>query len=61
MAYWSSLTWYEGVVCLRALVEVAGWVAAGEADEHRDHPWLLSGPAFSVRLAALTCAPVFPR
>ena len=56
----ASLAWYEGVVCLRALVEVAGWVAAGEADEHPGHPWLLSGPAFSARLAGLTCGPVFP-
>ncbi len=25
----ASLRWHEGVICLRALVEVAGWVTAG--------------------------------
>lgn len=58
---WASLAWYEGVVCLRALVEVAGWVAAGAVDEHQGHPWLLCGPAFSARLSALTCQQVSSR
>ncbi len=57
----ASLAWYEGVVCLRALVEVAGWVAAGQIDEHRGHPWLLSGSVFSARLSSLTGSPVLPR
>jgi len=38
-----SLQWYEGVVCLRALVEVAGWVAAGTADGRTGHPWIVCG------------------
>jgi aminoglycoside phosphotransferase (APT) family kinase protein len=49
-----SLRWHEGVVCLRALVEVAHWAAAGELDAHRGHPWLISGPAFAGRLHRLT-------
>jgi aminoglycoside phosphotransferase (APT) family kinase protein len=49
-----SLRWHEGVVCLRSLEEVAGWVAAGELEAHRGHPWLISGPAFADRLTALT-------
>jgi aminoglycoside phosphotransferase (APT) family kinase protein len=56
-----SLRWHEGVVCLRSLVEVAGWVAAGELDAHRGHPWLLLGPGFAERLTALTGTPVAPR
>jgi len=56
----ASLRWHEGVVCLRALVEVAGWVAAGEVDGHRGHPWLISGPAFARRLSGLTGASVTP-
>ncbi len=48
------LAWCEGVVCLRALVEVAGWVAAGVADERAGHPWLVAGPAFATRLSRLT-------
>ena len=50
----SSLAWHQGVVCLRALVEVAHWVAAGQVEERRGHPWLVSGPAFATRLSALT-------
>jgi aminoglycoside phosphotransferase (APT) family kinase protein len=55
-----SLRWNEGVVCLRALVEVAGWVAAGRVDERRGHPWLVSGPAFAARLSQLTDTSVTP-
>ena len=55
-----SLRWNEGVVCLRALVEVAGWVAAGRVDERRGHPWLVSGPAFAARLSRLTGTSVTP-
>jgi aminoglycoside phosphotransferase (APT) family kinase protein len=53
-----SLSWHEGVVCLRALVEVAGWGADGRIDERRGHPWLICGPAFAARLTALTGTPV---
>ena len=49
-----ELRWYEAVVALRALVEVAGWVYAGTAGAHPGHPWLTSGPAFARRLTALT-------
>jgi len=53
--------WHEGVVCLRALVEVAGWVSAGVVDERAGHPWLVSGPAFARRLSALTGTTVSAR
>jgi aminoglycoside phosphotransferase (APT) family kinase protein len=56
-----SITWHEGVVCLRALVEVAGWCAAGSVAERRGHPWLVCGPAFAERLAAATGVPVAAR
>ena len=56
-----SLHWHEGVVCLRALVEVAGWVAAGTADDRVGHPWLVSGPAFAIRLSTLTGTTITPR
>jgi aminoglycoside phosphotransferase (APT) family kinase protein len=49
-----ELTWYQAVVCLRALVQVAGWEHEDVADAHAGHPWLLTGPAFARRLAALT-------
>jgi len=55
-----SLRWNEGVVCLRVLVEVAGWVAAGRVDERRGHPWLVCGPAFAGRLSHLTGTSVAP-
>lgn len=56
-----ELRWHQAVVCLRALVEVASWVHQGVADAHAGHPWLLCGPAFARRLAALTGAPVRAR
>jgi aminoglycoside phosphotransferase (APT) family kinase protein len=56
-----SVRWHEGVVCLRALVEVAGWVAAGQVEERRGHPWLVSGPALADRLSRLTGTSVTPR
>jgi len=49
-----ELRWYQAVVALRALVEVAGWVHAGTVSAHPGHPWLTSGPAFARRLTALT-------
>lgn len=56
-----SLRWHEGVVCLRALVEVAHWAGADELDAHSGHPWLISGPAFADRLHRLTGAAVRSR
>jgi hypothetical protein len=57
----SELRWYQGVVCLGALVEVAGWVDQGVADARAGYPWLVSGPAFAGRLAAFTGVPVRAR
>jgi aminoglycoside phosphotransferase (APT) family kinase protein len=56
-----ELRWYQAVVCLRALTDVAGWVHQGVADSRAGHPWLVSGPAFARRLATLTGAPVRAR
>jgi aminoglycoside phosphotransferase (APT) family kinase protein len=56
-----ELRWHQAVVCLRALMEVASWVHQGVVGEHAGHPWLLCGPAFARRLAALTGAPVRAR
>ncbi len=49
-----ELSWHQAVTCLRALVEVAAWVHEGTAGARVGHPWLVSGPAFAQRLAALT-------
>jgi aminoglycoside phosphotransferase (APT) family kinase protein len=57
----SALRWQHALVCLRALVEVAGWVAAGTIDERGGHPWVIAGDAFAEHLAQLTGAPVTPR
>jgi hypothetical protein len=57
----AELGWHQGVVCLRALTEVAGWVCQDVAGTRDGHPWLVSGPAFARRLAALTGAPVRAR
>jgi hypothetical protein len=55
----STLCWYQGVVCARALVEVAFCVAAGEVESRRGHP-LVSGVAFAGRLSRLTGTAVRP-
>ena len=55
------LRWYEGFVCLRVLVEVASWVAAGQVEDRRGHPWLVSGPGFAARLSTLTGTSVTSR
>jgi aminoglycoside phosphotransferase (APT) family kinase protein len=56
-----ELRWHQAVVCLRALVEVAGWVRDGTVSGRDGHPWLASGPAFARRLTALTGISVRPR
>jgi aminoglycoside phosphotransferase (APT) family kinase protein len=55
------LTYFQAVVCLRALVEVAHWVAGGVIDERTGHPWLTNGVSFAARLAAATKVEVRPR
>lgn len=47
-----ELAWHQAVVCLRALVEVSGWVHSGQHDAHTGHPWLTTGPALAARLTA---------
>jgi len=54
-----SLRWHQAVVCLRALVEVAGWDAE-ELRTRAGHPWLLSGPSFAARVTELAGVPVRP-
>ena len=54
----SELRWHQAVSCLRALVEVAGWVHQGRVGTRAGHPWLITGPAFARRLTTLTGAPV---
>ncbi len=56
-----EVRWHQAVVCLRALTEVASWVRDGTADTRAGHPWLVCGPAFGRRLAALTGVPVRAR
>lgn len=56
-----ALVWYQALVCLRALVEVAGWVGAGTLEERSGHPWVIAGDAFAARLGERTGASVRPR
>ena len=49
-----ELRWHQGLGCLRALTEVAGWSQDQLAGARAGHPWLRSGPAFARRLTALT-------
>jgi aminoglycoside phosphotransferase (APT) family kinase protein len=49
-----SLRWHRALLCLRGLVEVAGWVAGDGVEAHAGHPWLTLGPAFAGRLASTT-------
>jgi aminoglycoside phosphotransferase (APT) family kinase protein len=57
----AALRWHQGVVCLRALTEVAGWVQQGVADGRAGHPWIVSGPALAHRLSTLVGQPISPR
>jgi aminoglycoside phosphotransferase (APT) family kinase protein len=54
----SELRWHQGIGCLRALVESAGWAHQGFTEARAGHPWLVSGPAFARRLSSLTGARV---
>lgn len=56
-----DLTWHQAVVGLRALVEVAQWVADGVIDDRAGHPWLVMGDALAGRLTATTGVTVRPR
>jgi len=56
----ASLRWHQGVVCLRALVEVAGR-GPDELDRRAGHPWVLSGINFASRVSALTGVTARPR
>jgi aminoglycoside phosphotransferase (APT) family kinase protein len=55
-----DVRWGHGVVCLRALVEAAGWARQGILDDRGGHPWLVLGPSFAGRLSALTGSAVGP-
>jgi aminoglycoside phosphotransferase (APT) family kinase protein len=50
----AELARHQAVVCLRALVEVSGWIHSGQHDAHTGHPWLITGPALAARLTATT-------
>jgi hypothetical protein len=45
-------------VCLRALVEAAGFAHQGVLAERGDHPWVMLAPPFAARLRAVTGTPV---
>jgi len=49
-----QVRWHQGAVCLRALVEAAGWAQQRILDDRAGHPWLVFGPSFADRLSALT-------
>lgn len=56
-----SLEWHQALICVRALVEVAGWSAAGSLEGRSGHPWVISGDALAARLTATTGQQVRPR
>ena len=56
-----ELSWYQAVVCLRVLVEVASWVYQGVPDSRAGHPWLITGSSFARRLTTFTGIPVRAR
>jgi aminoglycoside phosphotransferase (APT) family kinase protein len=56
-----ELRWHQGVACLRALTEAAGWSQDQLAGDRAGHPWVKCGPAFASRLTALTGSAVRAR
>ena len=56
----NMLAWYTAVHCLRALVEVGEWIAAGTVDSKTGHPWLLMAPQMAVRLSEVAGEDIRP-
>jgi aminoglycoside phosphotransferase (APT) family kinase protein len=56
-----DLRWHRALVCLRILVEVAGWVQDGSIAGRSDHPFLICGRAHAARLTSVTGVDVRPR
>lgn len=56
-----ALEWHRSLICVRALLEVASWSAAGTLHDRRGHPWVIGADAFSTRLVGMTGVPVTPR
>jgi aminoglycoside phosphotransferase (APT) family kinase protein len=56
-----DLHWHQAVVCLRILVEVAGWIQDGSIAGRTGHPFLICGRAHAARLASITGVHVRPR
>ena len=54
------LEWYTGVHCLRALVEVAQWIAAGTVNDRAGHPWLVMAPQMAIHLSAVAGEDIRP-
>jgi aminoglycoside phosphotransferase (APT) family kinase protein len=57
----AELRWYQAVVCLRSLTEVAGWVFRDQVGERAGHPWLVLGNEIASHLSIVTGIPVRPR
>jgi aminoglycoside phosphotransferase (APT) family kinase protein len=49
-----DIVWYQALVALRALVEVAQWEHDHVVAERAGHPWLLMRDAFAARLSSTT-------
>lgn len=49
-----TLRWYQGLICVRALTEVANWSVAGDLGERRGHPWVINEQALIARLRRVT-------
>jgi aminoglycoside phosphotransferase (APT) family kinase protein len=56
-----DLRWHQALVCLRILVEVAGWVQDGNVAGRSGHPFLICGKAYAARLESVTGVHVRPR
>ena len=56
-----AVGWCQAIVCLRALVEVASWLAEGTVADRTGHPWLVVGDSFAARLTDRTSVPIRPR
>jgi aminoglycoside phosphotransferase (APT) family kinase protein len=44
-----SLAWFQGVICVRALTEVAWWTATDGLDDHAGHPWVINETVLIMR------------
>lgn len=48
------LAWFQALICVRALSEIANWAVAGDLANRAGHPWVINQAALGKRLLKIT-------